>query len=311
MERGELWEALEAFAREKSFRGPGPLSVALVVTEHVKKHGLPINPDTLLTERRGQVRGLGKRAVQAILKRHGISRVLAKEGGRTSRGSIGNMREYVEFLNDLATRGTVDLDAVESFWVEQVRRHFASQPFRIKLDAALGLRALVRDLLAQAEDRQRKTPGMNCAGAVLQHLVGAKLECALGKGRVQHNPFSTADAPTGRAGDFLIDDVAVHVTTSPGEGLIAKCRENLESGLRPVIVTVERSVAVADGLARNAGLAQRIDVFEIEQFVALNLYELGWTTEKGRKTAVEDFVQAYNEIVDRVETDPSLKINLR
>lgn len=311
MKRNELRAELEAFARARSFRGKGPLSVALVVTDQAKKRGLPINPEDLLTEGRGQVRGLGKGAVQAILARHGISRVLAAEGGRTSRGSIGNMQEYVAFLNRLAKQGQVDLDEVERFWIEQVRLYFAGQPFRIRMDAALGLRALVRDLLAQAEQRQKETPGMNCAGAVLQHLVGAKLECALGKGKVEHHRFSTADAPTGRAGDFLIGDVAIHVTTSPGEGLIAKCRKNLDSGLRPVIVTLERSVAVADGLARNAGIAHRIDVFEIEQFVALNLYELGWTTAKGRKTAVEDFVEAYNEIVQRVETDPSLKISLR
>ena len=56
---------------------------------------------------------------------------------------------------------------------------------------------------------------MNYAGAVLQHLVGAKLDCALGHGHLQHNSFSTADAPNERAGDFFLGDVAIHVTTSP------------------------------------------------------------------------------------------------
>ena len=40
----------------------------------------------LLTEGGGQVFGLGKSAVQSILHRHDITRVLASEGGRTSRG---------------------------------------------------------------------------------------------------------------------------------------------------------------------------------------------------------------------------------
>ena len=39
--------------------------------------------------------------MQAILQRHGVACVLASEGGRTSRGSIGNMREYVAPLNQL------------------------------------------------------------------------------------------------------------------------------------------------------------------------------------------------------------------
>jgi uncharacterized protein DUF4928 len=68
---------------------------------------------------------------------------------------------------------------------------------------------------------------------------------------------------------------------------------------------------VAEGLAANVGLADRIDVFEIEQFVALNLYELGQFGLDGRRTAVTDLVERYNEIVENVETDPSLKIELR
>src|SRR4051812_35120667 len=93
---------LERFASEKGFRGQGPLSVALVVTQHAKETGLPLNPGKLVTEGGGQVLGLGRGAVQGVLKRHGIERILAAEGGRTSRGSLGNMREYVVFLNSLS-----------------------------------------------------------------------------------------------------------------------------------------------------------------------------------------------------------------
>jgi hypothetical protein len=302
---------LAAFTAMYAFRGKGPLSVALVVTQHAKKMGLPLDAEKLLTEGGGQVLGLGKGAVQAILKRHGVARVLASEGGRTSRGSLNNMREYVAFLNALKGKGKVDLDAVEAFWIERVHEFFAGKPFKIKLDASRSLRMVVRDVIAQAVDRQKTTPGMYYAGAVLQHLVGAKLDCALGKGKFEHNSFSTADAPGGRAGDFLIGDVALHVTTSPGESVIEKCRDNLNDGFRPMLVTLQRGLTVAEELAGNVGLGDRIDFFEIEQFVALNLYELGKFGADGRKTAVTDMVDRYNEIVEEFETDPSLKIELR
>jgi hypothetical protein len=237
--------------------------------------------------------------------------VLAKEGGRTSRGSLGNMREYVAFLNALAKGGKVDLEGVEAFWVERVREFFAGKPFKIKLDPSRSLRTVVRDVIAQAEERQKSAPGMYYAGAVLQHLVGAKLDCALGKGTLKHNSFSTADAPGGRAGDFFLGDVAIHVTTAPGEALISRCGENLNDGVRPVIVTLQRGLTVAEELASRIGLGERVDVFEIEQFVALNLYELAKFAADGRKTAVTDMVNRYNEIVEEVETDPSLKIELR
>ncbi len=271
--------------------------------------GLPLDPQKLLTEGGGQVLGLGKGAVQAVLKRHGIPRVLAAEGGRTSRGSLGNMREYVAFLNGLT--GKVDLDSIEAFWIERVHEFFAGKPFKIKLDTSKSVRTAVRDVIEQAQERQKTTPGMHYAGAVLQHLVGAKLDCALGKGSLSHNSFSTADAPGDRAGDFFLGDVAIHVTTSPGEGVIARCQDNLNAGYRPVLVTLQHGLTVAEGLADNVGLGDRIDIFEIEQFVALNLYELGKFGADGRKTAVADLVDRYNEIVEEVETDPSLKIELR
>lgn len=307
----DLKEALKTFNKERKFTRKGPLCVALVVTQHARKMGLPLDPDKLLTEKGGQVLGLGKGAVQAVLNRHGITRVLAAEGGRTSRGSIDNMREYAAFLNGQAERNPVDLDAVEAFWIERVHEFFSAKPFKIRLDASRSLRTLVRDMLAQAEERQRNAPGMQYAGAVLQHLVGAKLDCALGTGSFEHNSFSTSDAQSGRAGDFFIGDVAIHVTTAPGEAVIGRCRDNIDDGHRPIIVTTSRGLSAAEVLAENAGLGDRIDVFEVEQFVALNLYELGKFAAEGRRTAVGDVVTRYNEIIEDVETDPSLKIEFR
>lgn len=108
-----LQETLATFTKDKKFNRQGPLCVALVMTQQARKSGLPLDPGQLLTEGGGQVLGLGKGAVQSILTRHGITRVLASEGGRTSRGSSGNMREYVALLNQLHAKGAAELDAIE------------------------------------------------------------------------------------------------------------------------------------------------------------------------------------------------------
>src|SRR5690348_4220737 len=97
----DLQSALKDFAAKKKFLGKGPLSVALVITKHAQAKGLPLDPNQLITEGGGQVRGLGKDPVQVILARHGITKLLASEGGRTSRGSMGKMQQYVAFLNTL------------------------------------------------------------------------------------------------------------------------------------------------------------------------------------------------------------------
>lgn len=307
----DLQEALTAFTKDKKFNRKGPLSVALVITQQARATGLPLDPGQLLTAGGGQVLGLGKGAVQTVLNRHGITRVLASEGGRTSRGSIGNMQEFVALLNQLNRDGVADLEAIEKFWIDRVHEFFAAKPFKIRLDASRSLRTVVRDVIAQAEERQKTAPGVYYAGAVMQHMVGAKLDCALGQGQFEHNSYSTSDQQSGRAGDFFVGDVAIHVTTAPGEAVIERCRDNLNDGFRPILVTGQRGLTVAEALADNAGLGDRIDVFEIEQFIALNLYELGKFAADGRRVAVSDLVNRYNEVIEDVETDPSLKIEFR
>ena len=303
----QLNKKLKEFAQKNRIQGKGALCVALVVTRHGKKKGLPLNPAALLTDGGGQVIGLGKSTVQSILKDHGIERVLAEEGGRTSRGSVGNMQKYVVFLNELHAESPINLEHVEVWWIERVREFFAGKPFVLRLDASKSLRAVIHDLLSQAEKRQAQTKGATFVGTMLQHLVGAKLTLLL-DAPLQHHGASVSDNVSARDGDFIIEDVVIHVTTSPSEALIRKCRRNLESGLKPVIITTSRGALLADGLGEQAGIADRLDVFEAEQFLAGNLYEIGKFAREGRKATAKQLVFEYNAIVDKCETDPSLRI---
>jgi hypothetical protein len=300
-------ELLAAFAKENKFQGKGPLCVALVVTQNAREQ-LPLEPKKLETAKGGQVVGLGKAQVQAILKRHGITRVLAEEGGRTSRGSVGNMQTYVKFLNSLAR--PVNCDAIEKFWIERVRDFFSAKPFKLCVDTSLSIRAAVRELLQQARIRQAELSGSRYEGTMLQHLVGAKLEFVLPAGSVSHHSASEADQAEGRAGDFLVGNVAIHTTTHPGEALLRKCAANLSAGLHPIIVTIPSQLTSAEGLAMQEGIPNRIDVLDIEQFLAANLHEkmLFDTGNRAAKTA--ELIAKYNAIVDYCETDPSLKIEV-
>ena len=304
-----LWEFLEA----EQFVGKGPLSVALVVTaKHAREKGLPLDPDELLTVGRGQVTGLGGGTVKKILEKHGIMRPLAAEGGRTSRNSIQNMRNYVAVLNDLYEQDLIsDIDPIESFWIGRVRDFFAAHPFRIGIDNSKSLGSVVGTLIELAQERQREVgTGTYYLGAVLQHLVGAKVTKILGKENVQHHGFSTADAPTGRPGDFVVGDVAIHVTTSPSDAMVAKCNENLKQGLRPVIVTLQRKIAAATQLVEIRGSSDRIEIWDAEQFFVANFYEWGQFSPDGRRDAIRDLLDTYNEIVANVESDPSIRIEL-
>jgi hypothetical protein len=302
-------DALAAFADQHGIRSKGALCLPLVVTDHARTMGLPLDPNRLRTDKEGQVLSLGKGKVQQILARHGITRVLAEEGGRTSRGSLGKMSAYVALLNGLAAEGTLDLDAVEAFWITRVREFFAAKPFALRIDPTLGVRAAIRHLFAQAEARQREMQGTMIVGTMMQHLVGARLTQVHGEG-VAHNSASTKDEGQARPGDFDIGDLAIHVSTAPGEALIRKCQTNLAGGQRPVIMTMGRGVGLAAGLAENAAIAERLDVLDVEQWLAASVLDQAGDSGAGRLAAFGALVEQYNIIVEAVETDPSLRIEL-
>ena len=304
-----LEKRLTEFRDANSLRSKGQLAVMLHITRLAAENGLPIDPETLRTDKEGQVKGLGKGRVQNILKAHGITRVLAEEGGRTSRGSLGNASDYSAFLNDLHKAAAADLSAIEKWWIASVQDYFSGKPFTLKFDPSKSLRSIVSDLLAQAIKRQKDNPGTTYAGTVLQHLVGAKLDLILPEEkRVQHHGANVADSPTSRAGDFVLDDVAIHVTTAPSEALIRKCKANIEVGLRPVIVTIADGRAGVESIAKGFDIEGRIDVIEAEQFIATNILEWSQFTEKSQRIEVKRLISKYNEIIQRVETDPSLTI---
>ncbi len=303
--------ALEAFAKEEKFFGKGPLSVALVVTDLASKKSFPLAETDFITDGGGQVYGLGKSAVQAILKKHDIDRVLAAEGGRTSRNSLRNMKAYVAFLNRAHQNKFLDLKDAERFWIERVRAFFSGKPLTLRVDAHFGMRMVIRQLMDQAKTRQAGSGGAMVVGTVMQHLVGAKLELALGTdAKLEHHSSNQSDQKPGRTGDFDIGYASIHVTNAPTEALLQKCRANLAASKKPIIITGYKGTAAAEGLAENLGIADSVDIIEFEQFIATNIHELGGFDPTKRNVKIGELIDRYNDIVDTHETDPSLKIEI-
>ena len=303
----ELEARLESYRVKEKIRGKGALAVVLYVSRLACTKGLPLATKKLLTGQGGQVLGLGREPVQRVLADYGITQVLAEEGGRTSRGSIGIMQRYVQFLNRLDAPDTA---AIEAWWVARVRDHFTAKPFRLRYDGTKGLQAVIQDLLVQAKKRQQENSGTMYQGTMLQHLVGAKLQLAMIGLTIEHHGASVADAVSDRSGDFVIDDTIIHVTTFPGEPVIRKCLRNLEAGAKPLILTLGEGVTVGKANAEAAQLTGRIDIMDAEQFIAGNLHELSAFKVADRMVTLQKLVDTYNSIIDEHETDPSLRIDM-
>jgi hypothetical protein len=303
-----LADRLTAFKTENKFQERGKLAVGLVVTRKAKEQGLPIDPVSLLTENQGQVSGLSGTVVHRILKEYGELRHPGTEVGRTSRGTPMAATIYAEFLNQLHKDKLADLPAIEQWWAERFSDYFNNQPFKLNYDASRTMQAMFQDLLDQALKRQRESTGTSYQGAVLQHLVGAKLTLALPKVNVVHHGFSVADSVSARSGDFVIDDTALHCTTAPGELLLKKCSKNLRSGVRPIILTTGKGVSAAEVLAESEGILGRVEIMDAVQFLATNLYELSLFKTSERDVTIEKLIAEYNKIIDEHEPDKSLKI---
>ena len=299
---------LKQFKTDNNAATKGPLALLLQLTRMVRTREFPLKPDEFLTENRGQVAGLGGGNLKRILKEYGITQILAAEGGRTSRGNIGLMEKYIKLLNEWYEKKKIDFDDVEQFWAEQVMEYFRNQPFTLSADTSRTIAASLSELFEQARKRQKQNPGTQYLGIILQHLVAAKLLTVLPVDKFQIHGVSVADLPTERSGDFVINKTIIHCTSSPNEPLIQKCKNNIRSGCHPVIITIFDRVKNACDLAIDADISSRVDVWDIQQFLSININEHGLFDEQLRTAKLADILERYNQIIEKNETDPSLKI---
>ncbi|SDH83060.1 DUF4928 family protein [Desulfosporosinus hippei] len=299
---------LKEFQAEHNAYTKGPLSLLVQLTRMVRAKNLPLDPNDFLTENKGQVAGLGGANLKKILEEYGINRTLASEGGRTSRGNMGLMIKYLEFLNAWHAAEVINFDDAESFWAEQVRDYFNNLPFTLTADPSRTIGASLDELFEQAKKRQKENPGTQYLGTMLQHLVAARLSLLLPPGKFEIHGASVADSTTDRSGDFVISNTIFHCTTAPGEPLIQKCKMNIHAGCLPVIITIFNRVRTALDLATDADLSGRIEVWDIQQFLSTNVNEHSLFDGTARNAKLAEIIGKYNAIIDEKETDPSLRI---
>ena len=299
------------FQAESKTSSKGTLALLIQLTRMIRTKSFPLNPDDFLTENKGQIAGLGGGNLKKILNEHGITQTLAAEGGRTSRGNMGLMIKYFDFLNEAHKIESIDIEALEEHWAEQIREYFRNRPFTLTADPSRTIGASFEELFEQARKRQKQNPGTQYLGTILQHLVGAKLSVILPQDKFQIHGASVADSPTDRGGDFVINTTILHCTTAPGEPLIQKCKANIRVGCQPVIITIYDRVKTAFDLAADADLSGRIEVWDIRQFLSTNISEHSMFDGSARNTKLADIIEKYNAIIAEVETDPSLRIEFK
>ena len=74
-----------------------------------------------------------------------MQRVLADESGRTRRGSLGNIRSFLTFLNRVNAQSPVNSDSAESWWADPAKQVVNAKPFALHCEAGKLLRSVIRD----------------------------------------------------------------------------------------------------------------------------------------------------------------------
>lgn len=298
--------------RQRDLPAKGNIAAALIVLERLKRR-FDLSMSAHITDRGGQIAGMGPAALRRILERHGESRVFLREGGRTNRGNHQTVRSLLEALRDSPIQRISDehrdsvLDQMQAYLVRHgVQAHLDRERIQFDYSAAHAICAIVDSILGAAKSRGQD-------GHVSQHLVGAKLEIRYRDCPdivVPNSPASAADRQTGRAGDFTLNDTAFHVTVAPAEATISRCELNIRDGLSPVLLVPDDKLAMARGLVEQAGLIKSTSVVSIQSFVGQNITEVGRYSLAGRQRELAELLRVYNRRVDEAESDRSLFIEL-
>lgn len=148
-------------------------------------------------------------------------------------------------------------------------------------------------------------------GVVEQHLVGAKLERRFKHLTIDNHPAHAADQQTSRNGDFRISNNVYHVTASPGPLVMKKCARNLQDGLRPILLIPDEQKTKAKVFAEEANIDLQLTIISIEDFVSLNIIEMAIEDSSDVFSILKTVIETYNRRLSEVETDLSLRIEIR
>lgn len=282
-----------------------------LIVSRMMADGIPITDARLYSNGKSQVRGLSGSTISKILEQHGETRIFTREGGRTSRGTIFLASAFRDVLNNTQVSGSDHIDAasvstqLEAFFTQCVRLdYFDKQRITVDLDHTKPVSAVVSDILKAAAERSDKP-----TGAVLQHLIGAKLQLRFPDVEIGTDRANAADLQTDREGDFQVGTTAFHVTTAPMEKLISRCVENKRAGYRPVILTLESKVIAARQMADNVGMSEQISVQAAETFIGNNIEEIAIYDSDKIREGLARLIRTYNERIDAIEIDKSLMID--
>ena len=287
------------------------LVVGVAVSNFLRTEPFPLQSDSITSKEGGELKKI-RGTFKSVVSQRGIKGKTTVEFGRTSRNTLVKAQKLVDAINgvlephepDYIMLATVS-DALEDFFIERMQvDYFNKQKLSVLIDAKKPVSVIVGDIMDAANQREG-----SATGTIAQHLVGAKLELRFPEQEIGRDRVNAADQHTHRQGDFQIGDTAIHVTMAPMDKLVDRVRGNMRDGYRSVVLVPEARIQYARGLFEvNEDLAGRVGVQSIETYIGTNIEEIADYDSRAVERAVALLIRTYNERIEDVETDMSLRI---
>jgi hypothetical protein len=291
--------------RRKGGISRNTIGIGIVVLDHLLRK-CPVSRDDVISSG-GEVKG-ARSGLSSTLERYGIPDSYLKEA-TTRQSHQDGQRLFDAFgwgekLKHLSEdeRKTLLLQLISGL-ASHALAWLQRQNLKLDIDRRQTPTAWISLVVENAEGRS--------GGIVEQHLVGAKLERRFKGKTVSNHPARAADQQTARDGDFAIAQIVYHVTAAPSGNVIAKCARNIRAGLHPILLVPTKYEYKAKALAEEAEIDKELTIISIESFVALNIIELALEENKDFYSILQEIIDVYNRRLTEVETDISLKIEVR
>lgn len=279
------------------------IAVGIVILDSLREK-CPRERDEM-TSAGGEIKG-ARSGLRSILAKYEIAGFLKEATTRQVHQDGQRLLEelrYGKIFQDLTPSETDGILAgLIAILLAEAQTWLARQHLKVICSREAAPGTWIGEILDQAKGRS--------GGRVEQHLIGAKLATAHPKARIPVHPGTAADVQTGRSGDFQVGTTVFHVTAAPGEAVIEKCKANVHSGLFPVLLVPASIRVKAEVLTEHLGMAGRMTVMAIEDFVSVNIIELSQGERLKFIETLKAIVDEYNRRIEEAETDKSLKIDI-
>ncbi|MEM1322252.1 MAG: DUF4928 family protein, partial [Bacteroidota bacterium] len=246
------------------------------------------------------------------LQRSDLKPTSGGEAGRTSTGTKRAGLGIIQIINSITnnadkesitTLGKSAVDLLNNLVIEQLDQHLSLGGIEIKYQQNETIGAYVSKLINFKSHKP---------GAILQHLIGAKLELRYKDNhdiKIIHHKSSTADIQTQRLGDFDLGNSVIHVTKSPTIGHFHKAYQNATAGRTTYVLIPENKLGtVSLALDIDENYTNKVNIYSIEQFISQNIDEMSLFQKEISLDNLKQLLQLYNDLINKFENDPSLKI---